>query len=464
MKTVITPLCLTLLFSFCQATHAVEPCRIQVVDAENGWPVPLVELKTNHHVRFHTDNAGVIAFDASELMGVETWFFVEGHGYNVPADGFGYRGVRLTPQPGKTLTVKVNRELPAKRLGRLTGAGLFAESQKLGDELDWPETGVLGCDSLQLAAHRGKLFWAWGDTTLPGYPLGIFHMSSATTDLSPLKSLEPPLKLSFDYFRGDKGKPRGVAQMPGDGPTWLSGYVSLPDNSGEQRLVASYAKIKDMLVAYETGLCVWDDAAAKFEMHKKLWTKTEESPDQPLIPEGHPVFWKDEDGSEWVFFGNPFPRLKCPATFEAWEDPSAWQKLEPQATVAAANGADSIKPHAGSIAWNEFRQRWVAAFTQYGGTQMGGKPSFLGEIWYAEADSPTGPWQNTVKVVTHSNYTFYNPRLHPELTAADSPVLLFEGTYSALFADHAVPTARYDYNQIMYRLDLDDPRLRSSGD
>jgi len=31
--------------------------------------------------------------------------------------------------------------------------------------------------------------------------------------------------------------------------------------------------------------------------------------------------------------------------------------------------------------------RWVTVFMQ-----GGGKPSFLGEIWYAEADQITGPW------------------------------------------------------------------------
>ena len=55
--------------------------------------------------------------------------------------------------------------------------------------------------------------------------------------------------------------------------------------------------------------------------------------------------------------------------------------------------------------------------------------------------------------------TFYNPRIHPEFTAADSPMLFFEGTYTAEFADHPAPTPRYNYNQILYRLDLDDPAL-----
>ena len=193
-------------------------CRVEVVDKQNGWPVPLVQLRTTHQLTFVSDNAGIIALDAPELLGREVWFDVSGHGYEVPKDGFGMRGVRLKPQAGATLRVELHRTIIARRLGRVTGAGLFAESQKLGRELDWRESGVFGCDSVQTAVHRGKLFWAWGDTLVPHYPLGIFDMSSATTAIQPLTSFEPPLRLKLDYFRDDSGKPRAVAKMPGSGP------------------------------------------------------------------------------------------------------------------------------------------------------------------------------------------------------------------------------------------------------
>src|SRR5689334_8675477 len=65
------------------------PCRIQVIEKGSGWPVPLVELRTTHQVRFFTDNNGVVAFDLPELMGKETWFQVNGNGYELPKDGFG---------------------------------------------------------------------------------------------------------------------------------------------------------------------------------------------------------------------------------------------------------------------------------------------------------------------------------------------------------------------------------------
>ncbi|HEY9175202.1 MAG TPA: hypothetical protein VI136_23190 [Verrucomicrobiae bacterium] len=434
---------------------AAVPCRIEVVEKGSGWPVPLVELRTTHHVRLVTDNAGVIAFDLPELMGRETWFDVIGHGYEVPKDGFGYQGVRLKPEPGQTLRIEVHRTIIAKRLGRLTGGGLFAESQKLGRELTWRESGVLGCDSVQNAVHNGKLFWLWGDTTLARYPLGIFDSTSATTPVQPLPRFELPLRLTLDYFTDANGAPRGVAKMPGDGPTWLTGYVSLPDKQGQPRLVAAYAKIKPLLEAYEWGLCVWNEATSSFERLRVLWTKTAAAPKPPPVPEGHPVFWKDAAGKEWVLLGNPLPTLRFPASFEAWQDATTWEVLKPQEFLPSATDGKPVKPHSGSMAWNPWRKRWVTVFME-----SFGKPSVFGELWYAEADTPTGPWGKAVKVLSHANYTFYNPRLHPEFTPADSPLLLFEGTYTMQFADKPHPTPRYDYNQILYRLDLDDPALK----
>lgn len=438
------------------AAPAIVPglCRIQVVEKGSGWPVPLVELRTTHNVRFVTDNAGAIAFDLPELMGRETWFDVIGHGYEVSKDGFGYRGVRLKPEPGKTLKVEVRRTIVAQRLGRLTGGGLFAESQKLGLERGWRESGVLGSDSVQNTVHRGRLFWLWGDTTMAHYPLGIFDGTSATTAPQPLSSLQPPLRLRLDYFTDAAGAPRGIAKMPGDGPTWVTGYISLPDKTGRPRLVASYVKIKPPLEAYQWGLAVWNDATRNFEPLRVLWTKSDAAPKPPPVPEGHPVLWKDEQGRAWALFGNPLPTLRCPATFEAWQDATTWQVLKPQSSIPAATGGEAIKPHSGSIAWHPWRKRWVTVFMQHFG-----RPSVFGELWYAEADVPTGPWGPAVKILSHDNYTFYNPRLHLEFTPDGSPLLFFEGTYTVQFSDNKQPTPRYDYNQILYRLDLDDPAL-----
>lgn len=439
-----------------QAVQAVEPCRIEVVDKENGWPVPLVELRTTSDIVLVTDNAGLIAVDQPDLLGREIWFGVSGHGYGVRPDGFGSRGVRVTPKSGETIRIEVERSIIAKRLGRLTGGGIFAESQQLGERQDWKESGVFGCDTVQVANHRGRRFWLWGDTDLPFYPLGVFDSTSATTALRPLQRFEPPIALEYDYFRNEKDVPRGVADFPGDGPTWIGGYASLPDGDRPPKLVATYQKIKPPLDAYEAGVCVWNDDAERFEPLRKVWTKSDATPERPLMPDGHPAFWRDDAGKEWLLFGNPLPNFRCPATFAGWKDAAQWERLEPQRSIKSIDGAD-VTPHTGSIAWNKYRGRWVTVFME-----RFGKPSAFGELWYAEADAPTGPWGPAVKVLSHDNYTFYNPRLHAELTNAKSPVLLFEGTYTTLFADRPQPTPRYEYNQLLYRLDLDDPRLMKS--
>ena len=112
-----------------------------------------------------------------------------------------------------------------------------------------------------------------------------------------------------------------------------------------------------------------------------------------------------------------------------------------------------VRAHAGSVFYNEFRKRFVMIFHEVMGT------SLLGEVWYAEADDPLGPWTTARKIVTHKDYSFYNPKHHPYFDQDGGRVIYFEGTYTTFLTGNKDPTPRYDYNQIMYRLDLSDPRL-----
>lgn len=432
------------------------PCRIQVIEKDSKWPVPLVELITTGHMRYVTDNAGVVAFDQMELMGQEVWLDIRSPGYGVGKDGFGNRGRRITPQPGKTITIEIERQILAKRIGRLTGGGLFAESQRFGEYAEWKESGIIGSDSVQCVPYQGRLFWMWGDSGIPAYPLGIFHMSGARSEHPALDALVPPLRLPLDYYRDAKGKPRGIAPLPGEGPTWVFGLMAMTDADGKERLGGYYSKIRGMLEAYETGLTVWDEAKQEFIPRRVVWKKSDGKPMPTGVPDGQGTTWRDAQGKEWFIFGNPFPFMRCPATFAAWSDPAQWETLEPQREVVAADGT-KITAHTGAIGFHPWRKRWVTVFMQ-----KGGKPSFLGELWYAEADQPTGPWGPAVKILSHENYTFYNPRLHLAWTPAGQPWLYFEGTYTTLFTDNKAPTPHYDYNQILYRLDLDDPGLKAA--
>jgi hypothetical protein len=83
-------------------------------------------------------------------------------------------------------------------------------------------------------------------------------------------------------------------------------------------------------------------------------------------------------------------------------------------------------------------------------------------MWYAESAAPDGPWHKAVKVASHPRYSYYNPIHHGFLDAEGGKIIYFEGTYTLEFSGNPLAPARYDYNQLMYRLDLGDQRLKAA--
>lgn len=473
------------------ATH---PFAVEVVDEATGRGVPLVELKTTHAVRFYTDSAGIAAIDEPELDRREVFFFVTSHGYEVKPDGFGIQGVPLQVGRGKVATVKIRRLNLAERLYRLTGGGIYRDSVLIGRKPPIKEpllnAQVFGQDSVQNAVYQGKLFWMWGDTQRPSYPLGNFHMSGATSALPGKGGLDPDRGVDLEYFTGKDGFARGMAPIPGEGPTWLGGLVVLPE-SGRDRLFAVYSKIRPPLTEYERGLC-------RFEDEKGVFERVQQFPlDAPAAPFGHPLKRK-EGGGEYVYFGDPFPLVRVRADAAALRDLSqyeaytplkegsrldqpvidrdragraryAWRKNTPpvgseaqekligqgklrrEEALLRIDDPQSGKPvviHRGTVCWNDYRKRWIMIANEIGGS------SYLGEVWYAEAEQPQGPWRNPRKIVTHEKYSFYNPAQHPEFDQQGGRLIYFEGTYTHDFSGNPDATPRYDYNQVMYRLDL----------
>jgi hypothetical protein len=65
--------------------------------------------------------------------------------------------------------------------------------------------------------------------------------------------------------------------------------------------------------------------------------------------------------------------------------------------------------------------------------------------------------------VTHGEFNFYNPTQDPFFDQEGGRLIYFEGTYSDSFSGARAQAPRYDYNQIMYRLSLDDTRLTPAG-
>lgn len=474
---------------------------IRVLDEQTGRGVPLVELKTVSQQRFFTDSAGVVAICEPELFGQTVFFSVSSHGYEFPKDGFGFRGKQIKVEPGGESTLKIKRLNIAERLYRITGAGIYADSVLLGEKPPIAQpllnAQVTGSDSVVTAIYRGKLHWFWGDTNRPKYPLGLFHVPGATSRLPSDGGLDPAVGVNLDYFVGDDGFAKAMCQMPGEGPTWSFGLMVLKDDNGRERMFCGYLKVRGNFDVYERGIAEFDDERRQFVQRQKF------AKDVPLYPDGHPLLHK-VNGVEYVYFTEAAAVMRVRATVEAYNDLSQYEgfsclapggrekapqverdsagkvvwgwkrdttpirwalqekllksgQLKPDEAWLKIVDADTGKPvtaHAGSVTWNEHRRRWVSVFTQHFGS------SLLGEIWYAEADAPEGPWRKATKIITHDKYSFYNPKQHPYFSAGR--FLFFEGTYTHTFSGNTDQTPRYDYNQIMYRLDLDDPRLKNS--
>ena len=259
--------------------------------------VPLVELETVHHLKFVTDNMGIAVIEASEFQDQEVYFSIKSHGYEFRKDGFGFRGKKVHVNSGSSAVLKIQRKILAERLCRLTGAGLYSDSVKVGKQAPISQpllnAKTAGSDSAHVAEFGGKLFWIWGDTHRIGYPLGNFQVTAAT---SPLDKL-PLNGIDYLYFRDDKGFAKKMANFPGTGPTWLDALVTLRDEQGRERLVASYVKVEPPLTIYERGLCEFDTGTEQFKPLLKL------PMDQSPIPERTPVsarrlsiFWQPTTG------------------------------------------------------------------------------------------------------------------------------------------------------------------------
>ena len=482
--------------------------RITVVDADTGRGVPLVALTTVNALTFYTDSNGIVALNEPELVGQTVWFSVKSHGYEFPADGFGYRGVALKVQLGRSAQVKIKRLNIADRLYRLTGAGIYRDSVLVGQPVPLPhpllDGLVMGQDTVVASPYKGRIYWFFGDTERPGYPLGQFATSGATSLLPGRGGLNPSLGVDLTYWIDKDGFSRPMLPLSGfGGPVWVGGVFTLKDVQGREHLYTHYDHLNGQGKVAEQGLAVFNDAKAQFEPIAKY------AGDEPLHPAGQP-FHTNVNGQPYLYFAPvtqeayPLVRVRAdiaqitnPHAYEAYscllpgsrdqgaDTPLEWTpdgklvygwktdtpalgedtqraliakgKMKPDEVLTPLRDVDTdapVRSHGGSVYWNAYRKRWIMITGQSFGT-----PSFLGELWFAEADTPVGPWVYAKKIITHDHYTFYNPTQHPFFDQDGGRLIYLEGTYTDTYSGNPDLTPRYNYNQIMYRLALDDPRL-----
>ena len=490
-------------FSFVALAGRAEPrdyFAIQVVDEQTGRGVPMVELKTTSCLVYETDSAGYVAFYEPGLMNRTVWFNVSSHGYEFPKDAFGAQGVKLNTRPGATARIKIKRLNIAERLYRITGEGIYRDSVLLGHETPVKEpllnAEITGQDGILTAIYRGKLHWFYGDTLRASYSLGNYSMTGATTELP--DKIDPGVGFDLHYFTNSDGFSKHMAPMQGEGVVWLGGVVVLPGPDGRERMLAHYDRRRSMGEVLEDGFVMYNDETEQFDKIKTL-------PPKPLmVPIGYP-FRATNDGVAYIYFTDPYPAIRVKADYSSYFDlPSyegytclrkgsakeldrgaggkliwAWKKntrpLAPKAQedlikagrmeanetplrLCNADNGKFVMLNSCSCFWNAYRKRYV----MIGSEVMGA--SVLGEVWFSEADRPEGPWTKAHKIITHANkphdsHDFYNPTQHPFFDQDGGRVIYLEGSYVNTFSGNHQTTPLYEYNQIMYRLDLSDPRL-----
>ncbi|GAA4435693.1 hypothetical protein [Bremerella cremea] len=475
------------------------PFGIQVVDEQTGRGVPLVELTTTNDIRLITDNAGWIAFDEPGLMNQRVYFSVKSHGYSLPADGFGNRGQAFDVRPGETGTIKIQRHNLAERLYRVTGQGQFHHSVKLGKPVPWEYANlngeVMGQDSTQAIQLGDRILWTWGDTARPSYPLGNFATSGAWSKLPAKGGMDPSIGIDQQYLVDQDGfsKPMFVNDIPGT-VIWMHGMCTVDAPNGQTKVLTHYSIREGLGKERRAGIAMFNESTEQFDQVTRF-----EEPAR-LYPRGQ-SFHHVDDGQEYIYFATPYPLIRVAARWDAVLDPTqyeawtcleegfdldlkkpalardgdgklqyAWRKntdlvgAEQQRqlvergeikqeeawiqTVDAQSGR-KIVLHRGSVRWNDYLDCWVMI-----ANEIYGESSNLGEVYILTSKTLPGQWSKAEKVVTHDHYTFYNPVHHDFLDQDGGRRIYFDGTYTKQFSAKKFPTPRYDYNTIMYGLDL----------
>ena len=488
---------LLLLIALSEGTLFADQYTIKVVDSQTGRGVPLVELTPQNGTKVITDSNGIAAFSQPGSMNQDMPFSFQSYGYSD-------LGQTLHPTNGGSVEISINRSNLAERLYRVTGTGIYQDSVAVGAPVPISQpllnANVKGQDSVQTAIYKGQIYWFWGDTLYQnGGGLGNFRTSGARSQLPGQGGLDPSLGVNLNYFVNPaNGWTKEMMPVSETGAMWMDGVFTVRDPDGQEHLMARNARYTDLSTNVEQGLALFNDTTETFQRFQSY------SLTAPITPQGH-AFNRTVGGQEYIYFNQTYPNVRVKATWNDvthignWEaytplkentrynstnppldrdaqgnlifgwkknaDPLSYEMLQdlvqrgfatrdqlPFRLKDAATG-QPVQMHRSSVYWNEFRQSWVMIGVQSFGT------SFLGEVWFSEAPTPEGPWENAVKVATHNrgstgDYTFYNPTSHPFFDQQNGRFIYFEGTYAETFSGNSNPTPLYDYNQVMYRLDL----------
>jgi hypothetical protein len=480
--------------------------QIKVVDSQTGRGVPLVELQPTGGPKLITDSNGIVALDDPALLNKNVPFGFRSYGYSD-------WGQTVQTTTGGSVQIAIDRRNLAERLYRVTGPGIYADSVEVGVGAPIANplhnANVKGQDSVQATVYKNQIYWFWGDT-LYEVGFGNFRTAGARSQLPGQGGLDPSVGVDLNYFVDANGSARQMMPLSDPGPVWIDGLFTVKDNDGAERMLTHYSRMNSVQAfqVLEHGLALYSDLTDSFLRHRVY------AANAPIVPRGH-SFRQTVDGQEYIYFAEDYPNVRVKADWNSVTDLTQWEAYTPLQANTRFNAAappletdgdgnvvfgwkknadpltsamvnslvqqghlereDSpfrlhdhatgqpIQLHRASVHWNDYRQNFVMIGTE----SFGG--SFLGEVWFSEAPTPEGPWVDAVKIATHDrgsngDYTFYNPTSHPFFDQEGGRFIYFEGTYANTFSGNNAPTPVYDYNQMMYRLDLSTiPQLTRLG-
>ena len=381
---------------------------------------------------------------------------------------------------------------------------------------------VDGQDSVLVTQYRGRLFWVWGDTLeASGSAAGNYKVTGAWSDLPTSGGLDPEVGVNLEYLPAGEFVKEMVPKPTDHELHWIGSLFVVNDKGGRPRMMAFCSRVEAPLRTKGNMLLEFNDETQAFDVVVPEWPKDALKPQGHVVrlaDNGADHFCFPAGGG-FVRVRADYDSVRDPQAYEGWsflkegyrverssgkitrmaaqiagvpgaagDDPTsmierdrggalvwgwkrntspvgqrAQEKLEGEGLMSRAertfdlHAVDTGKPvstHASSVFYNEWRKRWTMVLCE-----SGGSPSQLGELWYAEADRLQGPYVYARKIITHDRYSFYNPLQHPEFSKDGGRVTYFEGTYTTWFTGLERGTPRYDYNQIMYKLELDDERL-----
>jgi hypothetical protein len=498
---------LLVLLSFTAAPLWAANYAIQVVDSATGRGVPLVKLTPQNGTTVITDSNGIVAFNQSGLMNTNVAFNVSSYGYN------GLNTSLLTTT-GSSGQISINRTNIAERIYRLTGQGIYQDSVAVGASVPIAQpllnANVAGQDSVQAVVYNSQIYWFFGDT-LYASGGGNFRTSGARSLLPGQGGLDPSAGVDLNYFANATGSAKEMMPVSQSGAMWIDGVFTARDPDGIERLMAHNARFQDLSTQLESGLALFNDSTQTFQRFQSY------SLTAPITPQGH-SFNVTVNGQDYIYFDQTYPDirvkndwndvthitnweayspLKANTRWDAnnpqfdrdsqgniifgWKqntDPLSYEMLQDISQhnyiprnqlpfrLQNVNTGQPIDLHRSSVYWNDYRKSWVMIGVE------SFVASFLGEVYFSEAPTPEGPWVNAIKVATHNDgsaddYSYYNPTQHPFFDQDGGRTIYFDGTYSNTFSGNSNATPLYDYNEMMYRLDLAKiPNLfpRSPGD